>query len=241
MNPKCLTLVFSLLFLLLTATSGWAQVTTATVSGTVRDDTGAVLPGVTVTLKNVATGIARTVLTGDDGRYTAPNLPLGNTEIEASLEGFQTGVRSGIALTVGREAVVDFTLKIGEISEKVTVTGEAPLVETTQAALSDLVDEKKIRELPLNGRSFTELALLQAGAMQRTGISGRFNPISGGGSRISIGGARPKQNVYVLDGQDAKDAFGNTPGSAAGTVLGGETGREFSVLANTYSADYGGA
>jgi hypothetical protein len=228
--------------LLLVSSTAWAQVTRGRISGTVSDETGALIPGVEVTTTNLDTGGTRTVLTGDEGRYTAPDLALGNYEVEAALAGFQTAVRSGILLTLGREIVVDLTLAVGEITERVTVTGEAPLVETTQSTLGDLVDDRTIRELPLNGRSFTELALLQAGAMARNGqMNTGFNPISGGGTRTSIGGARPKQNAYVFDGQDAKDAFGNTPGSAAGTVLGVETVREFSVLSNTYSAEFGGA
>ena len=232
----------SVFVLLLVSSTAWAQVTRGRISGTVSDETGALIPGVEVTVNNLDTGGTRTVLTGDEGRYVAPGLALGNYEVEAALAGFQTAVRSGILLTIGRAIVVDMTLRIGEITERVTVTGEAPLVETTQSVLGDLVDDKTIRDLPLNGRSFTELALLQAGAMARNGhMNTSFNPISGGGTRTSIGGARPKQNAYVFDGQDAKDAFGNTPGSAAGTVLGVETVREFSVLSNAYSAEFGGA
>ena len=228
--------------MLLVSSVAWAQVTRGRLSGTVSDETGALIPGVEVTVNNLDTGGTRTVLTGDEGRYVATDLALGNYEVEATLAGFQTAVRSGILLTLGREIVVDLTLRVGEITERVTVTGEAPLVETTQSTLSDLVDDRTIRELPLNGRSFTELALLQAGAMARNGhMNTSFNPISGGGTRTSIGGARPKQNAYVFDGQDAKDAFGNTPGSAASTVLGVETVREFSVLSNAYSAEFGGA
>src|SRR5262245_35701724 len=101
----------------------FAQVTTATILGTVKDNTGAVLPGVSVTVKNQETGIVRAVITGDEGRYQAANLAIGAYEVEAALSGFRTSVRSGITLTIGREAVVDFTLDVGEISEKVTVTG----------------------------------------------------------------------------------------------------------------------
>ena len=234
-------IIFTVVILLVSGVA-WSQVTRGRISGTVSDETGALIPGVEVTATNVDTGGTRTVLTGDEGRYVAIDLALGSYEVEAALAGFQTAVRSGIVLSVGREVVVPMTLRIGEITERVTVTGEAPLVETTQSTLGDLVDDKTIRDLPLNGRSFTELALLQAGAMARNGhLNSKFNPISGGGTRTSIGGARPKQNAYVFDGQDAKDAFGNTPGSAASTVLGVETVREFSVLSNAYSAEFGGA
>ena len=233
---------FFVTVVLLASSMAWAQVTRASIAGAVTDETGALIPGAEITVTNTDTGISRSVMSNDEGRYFALDLTLGNYEVEASLPGFQTAVRSGFQLTLGRAAIVDFTLSVGEIAERVTVTGEAPLVETTQSVLAYLVEQRTITELPLNGRSFTELALLQAGAMVRNGQrNSTFSPISGGGTRTSIGGARPKQNAYVLDGQDAKDAFGNTPASAAGTVLGVETVREFSVLTNAYSAEFQGA
>src|SRR5207244_7839767 len=105
-----------------------------------------------VTVKSVDTGIARTVTTDEGGRYTIPGLTLGNYEVEGQLPGFQTEVRTGITLTVGREAVVNLALKIGQLTDKVTITEEAPLVESTTATLSSLVDDRTIRDLPLNGR-----------------------------------------------------------------------------------------
>src|SRR2546428_14092542 len=131
-----------------------AQVTTATIAGVVQDSSGSVIPGVSVTVKNLDTGITRTVTTDEGGRYTAPDLTLGNYEVDAQLPGFQTEVRSGITLTVGRVAVVNFALTVGQLSDKVTITAEAPLVESTTSAMSALVGERTIRELALNGRSF---------------------------------------------------------------------------------------
>ena len=122
----------------------WAQVTTGTISGTVSDETGGVLPGVAVIVTNTETGVGRAVVTDDEGRYNAPSLSLGDYEVSAGLTGFQTGVRSGIRLTVGREAIVDITLSIGSISERVVVEGEAPLVESTSSTVTSLVDDKKI-------------------------------------------------------------------------------------------------
>ena len=116
----------------------WAQTTTGTILGTVTDETGGVLPGVDITLTNTDTGASRTVVSDDEGRYRSPNLSLGNWEVQAALTGFQTSIRSGIQLTVGREAVVNLRLSIGEISERVVVEGEAPLVETTSPALTAL-------------------------------------------------------------------------------------------------------
>ena len=108
--------------LLLAASVAFAQVTTGTISGTVTDATGAVVPGAEVTVKNVDTGITRIMTTDERGRYTAPQLPPGNYEVSTSIAGFQTGVRSGITLTLGREAVVNFTLQVGSVTETVEVT-----------------------------------------------------------------------------------------------------------------------
>src|SRR5260370_28554317 len=140
-----------------------AQVTTGTISGTVSDSTGAVVPGVTINLKSIETGISRTVRTDEGGRYRAPELGLGSYEITVEAAGFETVIRRGITLTVGREAVVDFTLQVGTIADKITVTGEAPLVQTANATVAALVDERAMRELPLNGRSFADLTGIQPG------------------------------------------------------------------------------
>src|SRR5215472_11359912 len=122
-----------------------AQVTTGTILGVVQDVSGAVIPGVSVTVKNVDTGNTRTATTDEGGRYTVPDLTLGNYEVDGQLPGFQTEVRSGITLSVGRAAVVNFALKVGQLSDKVTITEEAPLVESTTSAMSSLVDERTIR------------------------------------------------------------------------------------------------
>ena len=140
-----------------------AQVTTGTISGTVSDSTGAVLPGATVRLKSVETGISRTTTADEGGRYRVPELGLGSYEVTAEAGGFQTVIRSGITLTVGREAVVDFILEVGAIAERITVTGEAPLVQTANATVAALVDQRAMRELPLNGRSFADLTGIQPG------------------------------------------------------------------------------
>lgn len=234
--------LMALLSVVLCLKVGLAQVTTGAISGTIKDETGAVLPGVTVKVKNIETGITRTTITDDQGRYHAPNLALGEYEVQAELTGFQTGLRSGIKLTVGREAVVDFTLKVGEITEKIVVVGEAPLVNTTSSMLSELVDDKKIRDLPLNGRDYVQLATLQPGVYINKSQS-RPTTSSGAqrgrGLQISISGGRPSQNNFRLDGVTISDHANTTPGGAAGVNLGVDAIREFSVLTNTYSAEFG--
>ncbi len=218
----------------------WAQVNTATISGTVRDESGAVLPGANVVLTNQDTGITRTVTANAAGRYSAPALSLGNYEVRAQLDGFQTAVRSGIVLTVGRAAVVDFTLQVGAVTQTVEVTGEAPLIELTNANITGLVDDRTIRELPLNGRSYDQLALLQPGIVKYTTSGQSFNG-SPGGNKFSASGSLATSNSFLLDGTDINDASNNTPGGAAGTNMGVDTIKEFKIVASTFSAEYGRA
>ncbi|HEY3053419.1 MAG TPA: carboxypeptidase-like regulatory domain-containing protein, partial [Thermoanaerobaculia bacterium] len=125
-----------------------AQVITGTLLGTVTDQSGAPLPGVSITVKNQDTGQTRTIMTDSGGGYRAPGLSLGPYEVRAELEGFQVTLRRGITLTVGREAVVNFKLQLARVSETLVVQAEAPLVNTTESMVSHLVDELKIRELP---------------------------------------------------------------------------------------------
>lgn len=223
--------------LILSASHLVAQITTGVVSGTVTDETGGVLPGVTVVVRHLQTGATRTFLTDDGGRYSVPQLAPGDYEIRADLPGFKTMVRSGILLTVGREAVVNIVLPVGQISDEVVVKGEAPLVETTTTTLAGLVDDKKIRDLPLNGRSFTQLALLQTGVTVYG--SADSNPVAGTGVKFSVNGGRPNNNNFMLDGVNIADSGGSTPGGATGQNLGVEAILEFSVLTNTYSAAFG--
>src|SRR5881628_1707290 len=179
------------------------QVITGTILGSVTDESKAVLPGVTLTMKNLDTGETRTVTSDIGGRYRAPALGLGKYEVRAELEGFQTRVRTGISVTVGSETRVDFALGVAKISEAIVVSGEAPLVNTTESSVSFVVDEKTIRDLPLNGRDYSQLILLQPGvvlsrASQQSSDVGR-------GLKLSVAGSRPSQNLFTLDGTDYND------------------------------------
>jgi hypothetical protein len=214
-----------------------AQTTAATISGDVHDETGAVLPGVSVTITNVDTGTTRTVVTDDEGRYRAPNLMVGSYTVAAELEGFKTTTRAGITLVIGQEAIVDFSLSLGQVSENVVVTGEAPIVDTRGAVLGGLVDQKAIVELPLNGRSFIELATLRSGAVLAQ--YGAQNESQGFGKKISISGSRFTSNLFLLDGTVMNDSFNSAGSAAGGVVTGVETVREFKVITNAYSAEYG--
>ena len=214
-----------------------AQVITGTIIGTVSDETGAVLPGVEITVQNQNTGISRTVVSNDAGSYRAQSLAVGPYEVQAELAGFQTVIRTGIRLTVGQQAVVNLELRVGEISEQVIVTGEASLVETTQSTVAALVDEKTIRDLPLNGRNFIQLALLQSGVVNS--VSAPRSQAGNEGIKISIAGTRTTQTAVLLDGTDIRGVQGTTPGGPGGGLLGVETVQEFQVITGVFSAEYG--
>jgi len=215
-----------------------AQVTTGTISGTVTDSTGAVLPGTNIVIQNEDTGISRTVTTDSAGRYLAPSLTLGNYRVTATLQGFQSEVRTGIVLTVGREAVVDLKLTVGAVTQSVEVTGEAPLLETTTATTGSLVNQQTIVDLPLNGRDLTQLVLTNPGVTQATNgsVGSAFN---GWGKKLSISGARSEDSELLLDGSYIVDMNHHIPAGPDGAILGVETVREFQVLTNSFGAQYG--
>jgi hypothetical protein len=228
------------LLALLSAGITFAQVNTGTISGTVKDSSGAVLPGAKVVILDEDTGISRTVETNVNGYYSAPSLIPGNYQVTGTLEGFRTEVRTGIVLAVAQEDVVDLSLVLGSISQSVVVTGAAPLVETTNGSLNSLVDDKTIRALPLNGRSWDQLALLQPGVTLTSPGQVAGNQFNyGTGKRFSVGGQRPDTNLFLLDGADINDQANGTPGGAAGTNLGIDTILEFKIFTNSYKAEYG--
>jgi len=232
-------LLRSVALLIAAAASAKAQTITGTILGVVTDTSGAGMSGATITLTNIETGAVRGLTTDAAGHYRGSGLGLGRYEVRAEQAGFQSVVRAGIVLTVGREAVVNFTLAPAKVVETVVVSGEAGAVNTTQSSMSQLVDEKTIRDLPLNGRDFAQLILLQPGVtLSRSSIS---SSNVGRGIKISVSGARPNQNLFTLDGNDYNDALNNTPGSAQSLMTGVETIKEFQVLTNTYSAEYGRA
>ena len=237
---KKLTLLVCAVFsILIFVQAGRAQTTTAVLSGVVSDETSAVLPGAQVTVGNTATGVRRTVTTDSVGRFTASQLPPGSYEVTVTLTGFDTLIRQGITLTVGQEASLALSMRVGAVTEQVTVVGEAPLVNTSSSAVSGVVEEKRIEALPLNGRDFSQLPLVQPGVTAFR--SGEETVSKGYGTRISMGGSRPDQTAWLLDGTSIHGIsnFG-TPGSAAGLMLGVDAVREFQVLTSNYSADLGG-
>src|SRR6266852_2675844 len=220
-----------------------AQVTGGTVSGTVVDSSGRVLANARITITNTDTGISRTVTTNTDGFYTAPNLLPGSYDLTFTAPGFKTEVRKGITLTVGAAAVLDLTMQIGTTIERVQVQAEAPAVQLTTSDISAVVNATTVRELPLNGRSWTDLAELQPGVnaiqTQPTFAAGTDRGNRGFGQQLTISGARPQQNNYRLDGVSLNDYANGAPGSVLGGNLGVDAIQEFSVLTSNYSAEYG--
>src|SRR5712691_5061439 len=216
-----------------------AQVAGATLAGTVTDPSGASIPQAQVAITNVATGVIRNVTTDSAGFYTAPNLLPGTYEVRTTATGFSTQVRTGITLTVGAQQALPITMQVGQVTQTVEVTTEAPTVELTSSTLSAQVSGATVRELPLNGRSWTDLASLQPGVVTAEShlITGDQN--RGFGAQISISGGRPQLNNYRLDGISINDYANGGPGSVLGTNLGVDAIQEFSVLTSNYSAEYG--
>jgi hypothetical protein len=232
---SCVT-AFLLLLAMSAPTAALAQLTTGTIQGVVKDESGGALPGATITIKNVDTGVTRTLTTSDLGRFEAPNLQVGTYEVTAELQGFRPAVRAGITLAVGRTAVVDLTLGVAGIQEAVVVTGDAPLVETTSATVSNLIDAKKVEDLPLVNRDLTQLTFLQPGVV-KIPSSGNQGIFSGMGDKFTVAGARGTQNLYLLDGVSNSDLSGNAQGSS-GSYMGSETVQEIQIVTNNYSAEY---
>jgi hypothetical protein len=203
----------------------------------VKDPSSATIPNAQVAITDVATGVTRGVTTDSAGLYTAPNLLPGTYEARVTATGFSTHVQKGITLTVGAQQVLDITMQVGGVNQTVEVTTEAPTVELTSSALSAVVNATTIRELPLNGRSWTDLAVLEPGVSQTTTHAGGGN--RGYGSQVAISGARPQQNNYRLDGVSINDYANGGPGSVLGGNLGVDAIQEFSVLTSNYSAEYG--
>src|SRR6266498_5618942 len=227
-------LVFALAF----THSAFGQITSATISGTVKDQTNAVLPGVDVVVKNVGTGLTRTAVTDANGYFTLPGLPPGTYETRASLSGFGTAVER-VTLAVAQEAGLTLTLTLTGTAESITVVGTAALVDTRSAAMSAVVTEKTISELPLNGRNYIDLALLQPGVSNFSEKDSTSS--SNRGTKLNINGMSFRSNSYLLDGANMRGYAGTATVSAAETTLGVETIQEFRVVTNSFSADYGRA
>ncbi len=224
---------FLLLALLAAPLTARAQATTGTISGTATDESKAVLPGVTVVVRNTETGASRTLVTDERGGFRALNLPPGIYSVAAELQGFTPARRENLTLEIGRDVNADLALKIGTVSEQVTVQGAATNVELSSAVAGGVVSTTQIAELPLNGRSFMQLATLQPGVTVSRATARDFTG-GFGSTQVSIGGARPEMTGYLLEGTNIADVSDKAPSSMAGVLLGVDAVKEFSV--QTHSA-----
>jgi hypothetical protein len=219
-----------------------AQVSAA-ISGVVADASGAAVSAATVTAKDVETSAIRDTKTDAAGRYELLELAVGGYEVTVAKDGFQTIVRGGIHLVVGQEASVDFTLQVGEVRQQVTVTEEVSPVNPTTTDISGLVGEQQVKDLPLNGRSYDLLTLLNPGVVnftwEKTGGIGISNSTTA--NMFAVSGNRPQQNLFLLNGVEFTGAAENnmTPGGASGQLLGIDAVREFNILRDDYGAEYG--
>jgi hypothetical protein len=225
--------------LFLAVCSVWAQ-DTAAISGQVQDASGAGIGDATVTVKNLETGATRVVTTDMAGNFNALSLPLGQQEVKAEKTGFRSAVRTGVSLEVGQEAVVNLKLEIGQIAESVTVSEEAPVVNTTPNSVSGMVGAEQVKELPLNGRSYDNLITLNPGAVNYTSMKS-VNTTTSDGNSFSVDGRRPQDNLFLLNGIEytGTSQLADTPGGVSGYMLGIDAIREFNVLTDTYGAQYG--
>jgi Carboxypeptidase regulatory-like domain/TonB dependent receptor/TonB-dependent Receptor Plug Domain len=233
-----------LCFSLMAGVVAHAQVTGATLTGTVTDPSGAVVTGAQVTAKNSATGETRQVTSDSAGLFNMPNLTPGSYDVRVSATGFASSAQSGLTLAVGQTQQLNFALKVGDTTTTVQVTEAAPQIDLTSSALSGQVESETVRELPLNGRDWTSLAVLQPGVkpietQMSYATSARGN--RGFGSEMTVSGQRSTFNNYRIDGISVNDYAMAAPGNVIGVVLGVDAIQEFSVLTGGFPAEYGRA
>jgi hypothetical protein len=223
--------------ILFVAVPVFAQLPIGTILGTVKDPSGALIVGAAVTAQNLETGTSRSVSTDASGSYRLAALPVGHYDLRVESSGFKPTTQKGFVLDVGQEAVLSFSLEVGTTTDQIVVTGEAQLVNTTTASLSGLVSEQKLAELPLNGRNYLDLVLLTPGVSQDTVVV----HLGGGGegTTYSSNGAPIISNNFLLDGTPTQNVLGYNGASAVGTTLGLDGIREYKVITNAFSAEYG--
>jgi hypothetical protein len=224
------------------ATATFAQ-GQASIQGVVSDSSGGAIPGAAIRVKNVETGAERNQVTDEAGRYEADALPVGRYEVRAEKTGFRSEEKTGIPLMLGQRETVDLVLQVGDVRQIVKVEAVPTAVAVTTEDISGLVGERQVKELPLNGRSYDQLITLNPGMVnytsQRAGGIGTSNSVVG--NMFAASGRRPQENIYLLNGVEFTSAseINNTPGGVSGQLLGVDAVREFSVVKDTYGAEYG--
>src|SRR5437667_5445184 len=193
------------MFSCVTWTAVWGQ-STAQVSGTVRDQSGAVLPGVEVTATQTATGLVRTVVSNETGSYVLPNLPVGPYKLDATLPGFRSFSQTGIVLTVDANPALNITLQVGQVSETVEVQADAALVETRSTGIGQVMENARVLDLPLNARQVTDLIIISGAAV---GGGVQNSPRNYPTDIIAVGGGSNDGLAFLLDGAVHNDPYGN--------------------------------
>ena len=238
----CFAFALTLAACVFLTSSSEGQTTGATISGTVADPSGSVIPATTIVIRNTATGVETTVTSNPQGFYTVPNLQPGEYVLRASAKGFSVS-QAHIDLEVGEQTLVNISMQPGTVTESVEVLDVTPAMELASSQISDVVDAQTVRELPLNGRDWTQLATLQPGVAavrtEKAVAVGADRGNRGYGVQITVSGARPQQNNYRLDGISINDYSNGAPGSVVGLNLGVDAIQEFSVVTSNYSAEYG--
>ena len=228
---------------LLYACSLAAQVVGGTITGVVLDPGGAPVAGASVVIHNLETGNERNLRTDSSGSYAAPSVPVGRYSVSVSKEGFSSQSRSGIELVIGQSVRANIALAVGAVAETVTVAATPAAISLSTQETSGLVNERQVKGLPLNGRSYDQLLTLNPATVnytaQRSGSIGTSN--SSVGNMFVISGRRPQDNLFLLNGVEYTGAslINVTPGGTSGQLLGVEAVREFNVMPDTYGAAYG--
>src|SRR5262245_43294606 len=208
MKDRLMNVFSAALLCVLSCAMLWAQAT-AQISGVVKDQSGAVLPGVEITAAQTDTGITRTALTNETGSYVLPNLPLGPYRLEAALAGFRTYVQTGIVLQVNSSPEINIQLEVGQVSEQVEVRANAALVETRTVGVGQVIENQRILELPLNGRQVTDLITLSGAAVQIVQTGSTKDRTMQGSVPVAVAGGFYSGTVYVLDGAMHNDPWNN--------------------------------
>jgi hypothetical protein len=235
-------LFFGVVTVCLSTSALYAQGVNAAIQGTVRDSSGAVLPGVMITAISTETNLRREVISNEAGLFSIPDLAPGKYRVQVSLPGFQTRVVENIELVVGQQFVLNPTLQVGAVAEQVTVESEAPLVDTSTSQVSGLVAERQVRDLPLNGRSFDNLIALNPVMVNSSAIKQTTSSSVSPGNYFSVGGRRPGENIFLWNGVEypgGTSAVSSTPGGVSGQLLGIEAVREFNIVPNMDAAEFG--
>lgn len=226
------------------STAVYSQSGTATLQGTVTDPTGAVIPNARIHITSLSTGVSRDAVSNNSGIYSAPDLSPGRYEVSTSAEGFTKRVQTDVVLTVGAMRDLDIPLQLSAAQTTITVNTSSNQVNTVDTSMQGVVDGKQTRDLPLNGRDWTTLATLDTGVSQiltqYPGAATATTRLSRGlGAQLTIGGNRPQQNSYRLDGVNINDYANGGPGSVSGATLGVDAVQEFTVITSDAPAEYG--